>query len=190
MFLENLYECCGILATFVGTLLEGEVFLLTAIISAKVGLFSYKAGLAAAFSGAYVQAWFKFLIAKRHGIQLLKKKPKLKEKIDKASKWFDKSPVGYLVGFKFIFGMTTIILVLLGLKDFGYLKFGIFSAIAIALWVVVLGGFGYFFAEPMLQFLNAVSMNKWLIIGVLCIIGLIVYFYKRGQDNHCLKLED
>jgi hypothetical protein len=36
----ELFEACGLLATFVGTLLEGEVSFITAIVSSKLGYFS------------------------------------------------------------------------------------------------------------------------------------------------------
>lgn len=189
--LESLYEGCGLLATYLGTLLEGEIMLLTSVLSAKMGLFNYYWGLVAAFFGAYTQAWFKFLIAKKQGVKLLKKKPALKEKLDKASVWFDKRPFAILSVYKFMYGMATIILLMAGLRNMSYLRFGIHIGIAIALWVTVIGGIGYFCAEAMMENINTLSENKWYIIGALVIIGLLVWFYKhRPHNDHCLKTID
>ena len=138
--IESLYAGCGLLATFLGTFLEGEVMFLTSILSAKMGLFNYYWALLAAFFGAYTQAWVKFLIAKKQGTKLLNNKPKLKEKLDKASVWFDKRPFAILSIYKFLYGMTTVILLMAGLRNISYLKFGIHTAIAVGLWVIVLGG--------------------------------------------------
>ena len=98
--LESLYESCGLLATYLGTLLEGEILFLTSILSAKLGLFNYYWALIAAFLGAYTKAWIKFSLAKKHGLKLLNNKPKLAEKLDKSSVWFDKRPFVFLSIYK------------------------------------------------------------------------------------------
>lgn len=189
--LESLYEGCGLLATYLGTLLEGEIMLLTSVLSAKMGLFNYYWGLVAAFFGAYTQAWFKFLIAKKQGVKLINKKPKLKEKLDNASVWFDKRPFFILSIYKFLYGMTTVIVLLSGLRDISYIRFGVHTAIAIALWVTVIGGIGYFYAEAMMENMNTLSEYKWYVIGTLVSLGLSVWFFKRRPfDKECLTLID
>lgn len=186
--LEGLYEGCGLVATYLGTLLEGEIMLLTSVLSAKMGLFNYYWGLVAAFLGAYTQAWFKFLIAKKQGTKLLDKKPSIKTKLDKASVWFDKRPLAILSIYKFLYGMTTIIILMAGLRDISYIKFGLHTAVAIAMWVLVIGGIGFFCAELMMEKINALSDYKWYIIGSLAGLGLLVWFFKhRPHNKHCLE---
>jgi len=187
--IESLYEGCGLLATYLGTLLEGEIILLTSVLSAKMGLFNYYWGLVAAFLGAYTQAWVKFLIAKKQGTKLLNKKPSLKEKLDNASVWFDKRPFVILSIYKFLYGMTTIIILMAGIRNISYLKFGIHVAISITLWVAVVGGVGYFCAEVMMDNIQVLSENKWYVIVTLVSIGLLVWLFKhRPHNDYCLKL--
>lgn len=47
--MTTLFEGCGLLATFVSTLLEGEVFFITAIVTSKLGTFSTTGALIAGF---------------------------------------------------------------------------------------------------------------------------------------------
>ena len=189
--LESLYDGCGLLATYLGTLLEGEILLLTSILSAKLGLFNYYWGMVAAFFGAYTKAWIKFLIARKHGNKLLDKKPKLKAKLDKSSVWFDKKPFWFLSVYKLMYGMTTVIILLAGLRQISYLRFGIHAAIAVALWVAVVGGFGYFCAEAMMENINKISEYKWYIIGAMILIGLIVWLFKHyHHDKHHFTIAD
>lgn len=186
--LEGLYESCGLLATYLGTLLEGEILLLTSVLSAKLGLFNYYWGLVAAFFGAYTQAWLKFLLAKKQGTKLLEKKPKLKEKLDKASVWFDKRPFVILSFYKFLYGMATVIILMAGVRNISNLRFGIHVGIAIMIWVAVIGGLGYFCAEAMMANIDSLSENKWYVIGPLAVVGLAVWFFKhRPHNNLCLK---
>ena len=181
--LESLMEGCGLIATFIGVLLEGEISLLTSIISSKMGLFSFYWAMVVAFVASYLQTWFKFYIAKKHGVKLLHKKPKLQEKIDKTSRWFDKRPSFYLVIYKFMFGLTTVIIVLAGIKNMSYLKFGIYNIIATLLWLFIFGGLGFFCAEQMIENMNLISDKKWYIIGGLASISILVWIFKKKPHN-------
>lgn len=186
--LEGLYEECGLLATYLGTLLEGEVLFLTSIISAKMGLFNYYWALVAGFFGAYTKAWIKFILAKKQGGKLLLRKPELKAKLDKASVWFDKRPLFILSIYKLLYGMTTIIVLMAGLRNTSYLKFGIHAGIAIALWVIIVGSIGYFCADIMIDNIKLLSEKKWYVLGTLISIGLLKwYFNHRKNQNYYLK---
>jgi len=186
--IESLYESCGLLATYLGTLIEGEIMLLTSVLSAKLGLFNYYWALVAAFAGAYTQAWVKFVIIKKQGAKLLNKKPKLKEKLDKASVWFDKRPYAILSIYKFLYGMSTIIILMSGLRNISYARFGIHVAIAIGLWVAVVGGIGYFCAEIMMENINSLADKKWYILGGLVVIASLVWYFKHRPHNQlCLR---
>jgi membrane protein DedA with SNARE-associated domain len=84
--------------------------------------------------------------------------------------------------------MTTIIILMAGLKDMSYVRFGFHLAIAIGIWVAILGGFGYYCAEALIENIKVLSDYKWHIIGLLVIIGLIVWYFKhRPQNKICLE---
>jgi len=184
--MQTLFETCGYIATFLGTFIEGEILLLTSVISAKMGYFNYFGGLVAAFFGAYLKDWIKFIIVKKQGTKLLAKKPDLKNKLDDASSWFEKRPYLYLSTYRLMYGFSTAILMLSGLKDISYGRFAIHSAISIALWVTVLGGFGFFCAQTMLGDLNFLSDHKLEVVGVLAVIGLAYWFFvKRPKEKYC-----
>jgi len=42
--MDSVYETCGYLATFIGTFLEGEIAMLTAVLGAKMGYFNLNNG--------------------------------------------------------------------------------------------------------------------------------------------------
>ena len=139
--LEQLYETCGYLASFLGTLIEGEILLLTSVISAKLGYFNFFGGLVAAFFGAFVRDSIQFLLVKKQGSKLLLKKPKLQKKLDNASGWFDKKPLFYLTIYRMMYGFSTVIIMLSGLKEnISYKKFAFYTSIGIGLWIMVIGG--------------------------------------------------
>lgn len=189
--IEGLYESCGYLASFLGTFIEGEILLLTSVISAKLGYFNFFGGLAAAFLGAFSRDTIQFLIVKKQGKKLLAKKPKLQSKLDNASGWFNKNPLLYLTVYRLMYGFSTVIIMLSGLKDnISYSRFAFHSAISIGIWILLLGGFGYFCANMMIDQLNLIGDYAPQFISVLTVIGLGYWFFvKRTEDKHCFKPE-
>ena len=190
--IEQLYDTCGYLASFLGTLIEGEVLLLTSVISAKLGHFNFFGGLIAAFGGAFLKDTLKFLIVRKQGKKLLDKKPKLQLKIDNASEWFNKNPLLYLIGYRLMYGFSTVIIMMSGLKEnISYAKFALYSAIGIGLWISLVGGLGYFCASVMIENLSFMSDHSFEVIGILSIIGLAYWFFvKRPHALHCFTLKD
>ncbi len=185
--MEGLFETCGYLATFIGTLLEGEISLLTSVIGARLGYFNIYPAMVLAFLGAWTADWFKFIVGKTKGQVLLQKKPSLQAKIDKATIWFEKAPYLVLSFYKLFFGLTTIILLVSGIKDISYIRFAIHSAIGVALWIALLGGLGYFFGEIMITNIKLISEYKLQIVGGLFGIAFLYWILiKRPYEKKCL----
>lgn len=184
--MEQLFETCGILASFLATFIEGELLLITSIISAKMGYFNFFLGLIAAFLGAYIKDLIKFMLVKKHGRKILSKKPKLQEKLENSSNWFDKKPFFFLSIYRLMYGFSTVILMLSGLKNISFVRFAIHSAISVGLWILVIGTIGFYCAELMLEKMNFMSEHKLEVIGVLAGLGLSYWFFvKRPWEKHC-----
>jgi len=127
-------------------------------------------------------------MVKKYGNKLLEMKPKLQTKLDDTSKWFEKRPYFYLTFYRLMYGFGTAILMLSSLKGTSYARFAIHSFISIFLWVSLLGGFGFFCAEMMIENLNFMSSHSPQVIGTLAILGLLYWFFvKRLRDNHAFK---
>ena len=184
--MEQIFQSCGVLSSFLATFIEGEMLFLTAIISAKMGYFNFFWGLGAAFLGAYTRDFILFFIAKKKGAQLLNKKPKLKTKIDNASERFEKKPFFYLTIYRLTYTFNSVIVILSGVKNVSFVRFAIPIALSVRIWVALIGSFGYFCAEFMIEKLNLISENKFVIIGSLAVLGLAYwFFFKRPHDKDC-----
>jgi len=177
--MDTIMESCGLLATFLATLLEGEVTVISIPLASEMGIVSLHWGLVAGFFGGYGQSWFKFLMARLYGDKLLSRKQSLKPKMDKASTWFNKRPFLFLILHKLLYGMTTVILVMSGLSKISYLKFAIYNAVSTALWLALLSSLGYFCADFMMESFSFLSENKLYVLGSLVIVGLLVWFAKH-----------
>ena len=183
----ELFKSCGLVATFLGALLEGEVSMLTSVIGSRLGYYNLGLALFFGFMGAWIADWFKYIVGRTQGQKLLNNKPKLKAKFDKASVWFDKHPFLLLTFYKLMFGMTTVIMVMAGVKGISYTRFAIHTGISIMIWVGLLGGVGYFCAESMINNFNFVSDHKLEFFGIMStLIFLYWSFVKRPYRKECL----
>jgi len=106
-------------------------------------------------------------------------------KVKKSATWFDENPELYLIIYKFMFGFTTVILVLSGLRNMGYLKFALYSAISSLMWVLVLGLGAYHCADQALNLLDTLSMYKYHVIIPLIVLGIIVFFVRQRISLTC-----
>ena len=157
-----------------------------------MGHFNFYGGLVAAFFGAFFRDSIQFLIIKKQGKKLLEKKEKLQKKINKASGWFDKNPFLYLTLYRLMYGFSTVIILMSGLKNnISYARFAFHTAIGTGLWIIVVGGLGYFCAEIMIEQLNFISEHSLEVIGILSVIGLIYwFFFKRPYTKHCITSKE
>jgi len=186
--MEEFYQSCGYIATFMGTLLEGEFSLITSMIGAKVGYYNTWIAMMAAFLGAWVADWFKYLVGKTKGKDILTKKPKIKSKIDKATVWFEKYPYLILTFYKFMLGTTTVILLLSGIKNVSYWRFALHSAISVLLWVAVIGGLALHCSEVILDQFDTIKDYGLIIVGSGIVLALgYWYFIKRPRDQYCME---
>ena len=142
--------------------------------------------MVAAFLVAFVRDSILFLTVKKQGRKLLDKKPKLQEKLDRASSKFNDNPRFFMTFHKLMYGFSTVVVMLSGLKEnINYSKFAFHSFIGSAVWVLVYGGFGYFCANMMIENLNFINEHKLEVISILSMIGLTYWFFvKRPKDKH------
>ena len=189
--LEMWYESCGYLATFIGVMMEGELSLITSVVGAKSGYYNLWVALFLAWLGAWVADWFKFLMAKKKGTQLLKNKPKLQARLDKVSGWYDRHPELVLIFYKLFFGFTTLLLILSGLRDISYAKFALYSGISIALWTSILTGLAYYCAETLISNISWVSDNMVTSLIILFSLSFLIWLViKRPYRKACLDCPD
>ncbi|MDA8692429.1 VTT domain-containing protein [Saprospiraceae bacterium] len=187
---ESLLTSCGLVATFLGTLLEGEISMITSVVGAMMGYYNIWLALLFGFAGAWVADWFKFIVGRTQGQKLLKKKPKLEAKFNKASGWFDKHPYLILLFYKLMFGMTTVILVMAGVKGISYVRFAILSGISIIIWVGILSLVGTYCAEPVIHRIKMLSDHKLEVLGVLSVVAFLYWFFvKRPHRKECLVVK-
>jgi len=180
--MEEFLQTCGYIASYFGTILEGEILLITAVVTAKMGYMNIYGALTAVFAGAYTRDWMTFLLARKKGKEIIEKKPKLQAKLSKVNNWMIKNPELLLSVYRLLFGFATVIVLLAGTSNLSMKKFGILSAISCALWTMVYGSLAYFCADALLSNIEFVSQNKGYVIAGLSMIGLGYWFFVKRKE--------
>jgi len=143
-FMEDFLHQYGYLALVVGTFLEGETAILVASSLVYSGVFGGLETVFFAFFGSFVSDWMYYLIGRINGSYFVVRRPKLKLKLDPARRFFETHRVQILLSYRFLYGLRTILPIMIGLTGVRPSHFLVFSVIAGLLWASVVSSVGYF----------------------------------------------
>jgi len=144
--MQEMLESLTYLGAFFGAILEGEVSLITALQSARMGYSSFYGILLAGFLGTVCIDWSLFLGARKKGRAYLKDKQRLQGKLDRMDHVMVKHSSWLLIFYRFLYGFRIVLPVLFGLSGITIRRFAIFSLISTLLWLWVLSMVGTQFA--------------------------------------------
>ncbi len=180
--MEGLLQACGYLAAYLGTLLGGELLLLTTIIATKAGYMNFFKAMVLAFFGAYSRDLLTFFIGRKSGQSIINKKPAMKKKLEKVNHLMEKNPTLILSTYRMMYGFVTIIILMAGISGISLRKFAFLSAISNLIWITIYGSFGYFCAELMIEQFNFLSQYSGYIIAILAVIGLSYWYFVKRKE--------
>ncbi len=174
--MESFFSSYGLVAVFVGMLIEGELLLISAIILSKMGHFHLSGVLFTAYLGVMVHDWFFFLLGRSQEALLFQKRPVLKQKVLQFLTPIEKHPTLFFLFYRFLIGFRMIILSSFGIKGIAIQQFLGISVLANFLWVGTYGFLGYYFADIVIENLEWFNAHKYyLIVTALLIFMLLRY---------------
>ena len=132
------------LATFGWTFIEGETFLVFAAAVAAQGRLSAPLLLLAAWFGSFAGDQCYFWIGRRFGLRLLSRRPTWRGRVDRAMGWLKRYDAGFILSFRFIYGVRNVASFALGISGVGWRRFMFLNFIAALVWAMVFVGAGYF----------------------------------------------
>jgi membrane protein DedA with SNARE-associated domain len=190
-FLERLVQEHGTYAyliTFVWTFFEGETFVLGVAFMAAQGLLSAPLLLAAAWLGSFAgdQCWF--WIGRNFGLRWLAKRPAWRSRVDIALGWVKRFDAGFILTFRFIYGIRNVSSFALGISGVGWQRFLILNFIAAGLWAMIFIGAGYLFGHAFERMLGDYAERiKLILLGIVCAVALIAYIIYRWRRRRPIE---
>ena len=179
-YLNHLIEAYGYYALFVGTFLEGETILVLAGMAASLEHLKLPWVWAVAFAGSLLGDQTFFFIGRFKGKSFLAKRPTWQPQIGKVHRILERHHVLLLLGFRFLYGLRTVIPFVVGSSAVKTSRFIILNVIGAIIWAIVVGTGGYLFGAALLAIHKDVGHAVLIALGV---IGILIWLVRHLRQR-------
>jgi membrane protein DedA with SNARE-associated domain len=150
--------------TVVWTFLEGESFVILAGAAAYHGALNLPLLIASAWFGSFAGDQFYFFIGRRYGHRLLRRFPKMQVGVDTALELLHKYHVGFILSFRFIYGLRNVSSFACGMSELAWTRFLALNFIAAGVWATAFAGAGYLLGSAFEAMLGDIARNFGLVM--------------------------
>ncbi|HVO89001.1 MAG TPA: DedA family protein [Casimicrobiaceae bacterium] len=166
----------GYAATFAGTLLEGETFLLIAGVSAQRGYLSLPLLVAVATCGALLTDNVFFAVGRVVGPQLFDRFPRVARSTSRVQDLVTRHPRLAVMIMRFMYGTRSVGPAFIGAGPMRWIRFVLLDAIAAFAWSLSWLGAGYLLGETAQRlFADLASTTPWMVLAAVAMaIALLV----------------
>ena len=151
--------------------LEGETLILIAGFAAAQGLVDPLLLAFAAWLGSFAGDQCYFWLGRHYGISVLDRFPLWRRGVDAALHWLERYDAGFILTFRFIYGVRNVSSFALGLSAVRWERFLWLNLVAAALWAASFVAAGYFLGNAFRAILP--DLARSFSLGML---GLLVVF--------------
>jgi membrane protein DedA with SNARE-associated domain len=159
------------LIVFVWTYLEGETIVLFAGFAAAQGLLRLEPLILAACLGSFAGDQTYFWLGRHFGQAVLRRFPRFRRGVDAALKWVERYSTGFILTFRFIYGIRNISSFALGISGIPWRRFMMLNFTAAGIWAAVFVGAGYFFGDASERILG--PQLRIVMLGVFVVVVLV-----------------
>lgn len=164
---ERLISEYGIFAILVGAGIEGETVAFLGGIFAHRHLLPYWQVAAAAALGSFIADQIFFQIGRAASRLQIIQKVSDKPPAARVRLLLERHPTGFVLAFRFIYGMRTISPIIIGISGVPAMTFIALNAIAAAIWGIVATSLGYLLGGVVEALVGRLELHQHLIIGVI-----------------------
>jgi membrane protein DedA with SNARE-associated domain len=171
------------------TFLEGETVVICAGFAAAQGLLDPLLLVIAATIGSFAGDQCYFWLGRNFGVRLLDRFPRWRRSVDGALDWLKRYDTGFILSFRFIYGVRNFSSFALGLSAVRWDRFLRLNFIAAALWASSFAAVGYFLGHAFRAVLgDLVRSFSLVMLAVFVAIGTGVWLLHRLQRRRMLRV--
>ena len=186
MPLEPVINTYGYPFLYLGTILEGETFVIISAVLCQTGHLKVVWVACTAFLGALSGDLFCFQMGRLGAGKTPLNGSHWKRRIDKASCLLEQHQHLILIGYRFLYGLRAVIPFLIGVTDFSFRRFILLSSAGGAVWSITVTFAGLVFGKALLLIMTHMKTYRFWCIGSLGIIGILcwaVYYFKHRPSD-------
>jgi membrane protein DedA with SNARE-associated domain len=152
------------LIAFTWTFLEGETIVLFAGFAAAQGLISPAPLLFAAWLGSFCGDQSYFWLGRHSGHRIMERFPQWRCRVAAALKWLERYDAGFILSFRFIYGVRNLSSFAMGLSAVGWRRFCSLNFLAAGLWAASFIAVGYFLGHAFRAALGDIARSFSLVM--------------------------
>ncbi len=177
------------LIVFALTFLEGETVIIFAGFAAAQGLVDPLLLLIAAWLGSFSGDQCYFWLGRHFGVKLLDRFPRWRHGVAAALHWLERYDAGFILSFRFIYGVRNISSFALGLSAVTWDRFLRLNFAAAGLWAASFVAVGYFLGDAFRAVLGDLARSFSLVmLGVFVAIAAGMWLLHRRQRRRQLRV--
>ncbi|HYD31396.1 MAG TPA: DedA family protein, partial [Azospirillaceae bacterium] len=134
-------------AAFLWAFFEGETFVIFGGMGARLGIIDLYWLIASVWIGSFLGDQLWFWLGRKWGTRALARFPAAATRSAKALGCLEKYGVGFILVFRFLYGIRNVASVAVGTTSMPWLKFMFWNFLAAGLWAFSFAGAGYLFGE-------------------------------------------
>lgn len=190
MSLETIISQFGYPALIIGLLLEGETVLVLGAFMAHRGYLNLPLVIAIGFLVTFASDQFFFWLGRTKGDQFLENRPAWKSNVDRARSFLGRNLTLLFLGFRFMYGLRTVMPFVFGLSRFDPRRFALLNLLGAFLWALFFGVAGYLFGQVVEVILADVDKYELWIALAIVLLGASVWLYRRHTVKVVNKAEN
>lgn len=171
----------GYWVLFVGTLLEGETFILLAAVAAHQGLLDPRYLAVVALGGAFLGDQFFFLLGRWRGGEIMARHRRLAHKVVAARRLILGHTVALILLSRFLYGLRIVIPLACGLSRVRPGRFLLLNLVSAIGWTLCFGCLGYYFGGWIMAHLGAVKGLQIVALLLLAVVAMVALITRQVQ---------
>ncbi len=173
---------CFYAIVFIWTFLEGETVVLFAGFAAAQGLVDPILLFTAAWLGSFSGDQCYFWLGRRFGARLLDRFPRWRHGVDSALHWLERYDTGFILSFRFIYGVRNFSSFALGVSAVRWNRFLRLNFLAAGVWAASFVSVGYFLGHAFRAVLGDLARSfSFVMLGVFVAVAGGMWLLHRTQ---------
>jgi membrane protein DedA with SNARE-associated domain len=173
---------CFYAVVFAWTFLEGKTVVLFAAFAAAQGLVDPLLLLGTAWLGSFAGDQTYFWLGRQFGVRLLDRFPRWRYGVDMALHWLERYDAGFILSFRFIYGVRNFSSFALGLSAVRWDRFLRLNFLAAGVWAASFVAVGFFLGHAFRAVLGDIVRSFGLVmLGVFVAVAVGMWLVHRVQ---------